>query len=142
AQTLQGSSDPSLLRSMLQTASREEREYTNIHVRELAQRAGQDPARATVILAEGLHDGRREVRSAAAQMIAQLGTAGTPALRKMVQRLFERTLLVRDPVAPALARLLPNLPTPLQRWLCLLANPLLPAAANLKAVLEHPELPG
>src|SRR5262249_8200439 len=58
AQRLQGSSDPALLRSMLQTESRQEREYTNARVRDLAQQAGRDPARAAGVLARGLDDGR------------------------------------------------------------------------------------
>jgi uncharacterized protein (TIGR02996 family) len=140
-QMLQGAPEPRLLRSMLQMTSREEREYTNAHVRDLAQRASQDPQRTVDILAEGLADGRRTVRSAAAQMLVQLGGAGAGALPRLVQRLFEDTKLVRDQVAPALARLLPHLSDEMQTWLCLLANPLLPARTNLRAALESPRLP-
>lgn len=140
-QRLQDKFDPSLLRSMLQTHSREEREYTNRSVRELAQRAGREPARAAAILGTGLRHGNRKVRSAAAQMLAQLGTQGTCAVPQLVQRLFESNKLVTDHVAPALARLLPELHPEMQRWLCLLANPLLPATANLRDTLKHPRLP-
>jgi hypothetical protein len=141
AQTLQGASDPALLRSMLQMQSRQEREYTNTHVRALAQKAGKQPAQAAAVLAEGLGDGRRKVRSAAAQMLAQMGADGSVALPRMVQRLFESSRLVHDQVAPALARLLPELRPEMQNWLCLIANPLLPAEANLRAALESERLP-
>src|SRR5690606_1635602 len=93
------------------------------------------------ILAQGLSDGRRKVRSAAAQMLAQLGARGAEALPKMVQRLFERNPLVRDQVAPALGRLLTEISPELQRWLCLIANPLLPAEGNLRTVLDRSDLP-
>jgi uncharacterized protein (TIGR02996 family) len=138
---LQGSSDPALLRSILQTESRQEREYTNARVRDLAQQAGRDPARAAGVLARGLDDGRRKVRSAAAQMLAQLGAAGGAGVPKLVQRLFEKDRLVRDHVAPALARLLPELHPDLQRWLCVLANPLTSPATNLRDALASPQLP-
>jgi hypothetical protein len=59
----------------------------------------------------------------------------------MVQRLFEQNPLTRDQVAPALARLLPELSLPMQHWLCQLANPLLPPQANLRTVLDNPRLP-
>jgi hypothetical protein len=49
--------------------------------------------------------------------------------------------LVRDQVAPALARVLVELPVKLQTWLCVLANPLLPAEVNLRAALDSPALP-
>lgn len=141
AQRLQGASDPALLRSMLQTASREEREYTNANVRSLAQRAGRHPQQAVHVLTEGLHDGNRKVRCASARMIAQLGKSGTQAVPLLVQRLFEQNALVRDHVAPALARLLPELPSEMQRWLCLLANPLMSAPTNLRDTLGHPRMP-
>jgi len=141
AQTLKGSPQPTLLRSVLQMSSREQREYSNARVRQLAEEAGREPDRAAEILGEGLKDGRRKVRSASAQMLAQLGVGGAPALPKLVQRLFEDSPLVRDHVAPALARLLPELPGELQTWLCLIANPLLTPATNLKATLDSPALP-
>jgi uncharacterized protein (TIGR02996 family) len=141
AQRLQGTADPALLRSMLQTESRQQREYTNADVRDLARRAGRDPARAADTLAEGLHHGNRKVRSAAATMLAQLGVAGTSALPKLVQRLYEQNDLTRDHVAPALARLLPELHPEMQRWLCLLANPLTSAPSNLRDALASAQLP-
>ena len=141
AQTLQGSADTSLLRVMLQTSSREEREYTSARVRDLARRAGEAGEGAAEILTEGLHDGNRKIRSASAQMLSRLGEQGTAAVPKLVQRLFEDTLLVRDHAAPALARLLPELSPDVQRWLCVLANPLLPAHVNLRAVLDRSDLP-
>jgi uncharacterized protein (TIGR02996 family) len=119
---LEGKADPALLRSMLHLSSREERDYTNAHVRNLAERAGKDPAAAPRILGAALGDGRRKVRSAAARMVALLGAAGVPALPKMVQRLFEQS-------------------PEMQTWMCYLANPLLSAPANLRAVLLHPKLP-
>lgn len=138
---LQGSSDPTLLRSILQTESREQREYSNAGVRSLAERAGRDPDRAVAVLAGGLDDGNRKVRSAAAQMLAQLGGGGAAAVPKLVQRLFEKNRLVRDHVAPALARLLPELHPEMQRWLCVLANPLTSATSNLRDALASPQLP-
>jgi uncharacterized protein (TIGR02996 family) len=137
ALTLQGSADTSLLCAMLQTASREEREYTLARVRDLARRAGEADARATEILTEALHDGDRKVRSASAQMLSRLSEHGTVAVPQLVQRLFEDTLLVRDHAAPALARLLPDLSPDVQRWLCVLANPLLPARVDLRAAIDR-----
>jgi len=93
------------------------------------------------VLASGLKASHRKQRAAAAQMLAQLGSEAAPALPALVQRLFESTPLVRDHVAPALARLLPTLSRPMQSWLCLLANPLLPPLANLRSALLNPQLP-
>jgi hypothetical protein len=126
---------------MLQMSSREEREYTGTAVRDLATQASRQPGQAAHVLADGLRDGRRKVRSAAAQLLSRLGPDGAPGLARLVQRLFERNPLVRDHVAPALARLLPALHPDMQRWLCLIANPLLPAPANLRAVLGAAGLP-
>jgi uncharacterized protein (TIGR02996 family) len=141
AQSLQGGPDPALLRSMLLLVSRQEREYTNAGVRDLARRAAGDPASAAAVLGEALGDGRRTVRSAAAQMLSHLGAAGAAGLPRLVQRLSEPEARTRDQVAPALARLLPELPAGMQQWLCLLANPLLSPRANLRAVLGRPDLP-
>jgi hypothetical protein len=144
AQSLQGKPDPALLRSLLQLASREEREYTSAEVRALAQKAGSAPARAAEVLAEGLRDGRRKVRSAAAGLLAQLGGGAGPGVPALVQRLFDRDTRVRDHAAPALARLLPDLSTELQTWLCVLANPLLGpdgARSNLRSALVSERLP-
>jgi uncharacterized protein (TIGR02996 family) len=140
AGTLHGTADPALLRSMLQMASRQERQYTGAAVRELAHAAARSPDRAAV-LAAGLRDGRRKVRSAAAQLLARLGASGASGLPGLVQRLFEAAPLVRDQVAPALARLLPALPQEMQRWLCVLANPLLGPSANLTSALAESRLP-
>ena len=141
AQTLQGSSDTSLLRSMLQTTSREEREYTSAGVLDLTRRAGEAGGAAADVLTQGLHDGNRKIRSASAQMLSRLGEQGTAAVPAIIQRLFEDTLLVRDHAAPALARLLPELSPDVQRWLCVLANPLLPARVNLRAAIDRSDLP-
>jgi uncharacterized protein (TIGR02996 family) len=140
-QSLRGSSSPSLLRSMLQLVSRQQREYTNADVRDLARRAGRNPEEAVRTLAEGLGDGHRKVRSAAASMLATLGGKATAAVPDLVRRLFDRNPHVRDHVAPALARLVSELPRPKQRWMCVLANPLLPPAHNLWSALEHDDLP-
>jgi uncharacterized protein (TIGR02996 family) len=141
AQTLQGAPDVSLLGSMLHLAAREAPEHDTREVRALAERAGRDPERAPAVLAEALGDGHRKVRAAAARMLAQLGSAAESAVPKLVQRLFEQSAQTRDHVAPALARLLPQLDPRLQRWLCKLANPLLSPLSNLWGALEHPELP-
>jgi uncharacterized protein (TIGR02996 family) len=146
AQSLQGKADPALLRSLLQLASREEREYTRAEVRALAQKAGSAPAGVAEVLAEGLRDGSRKVRSAAATLLAQLGGRAAAGLPGLVQRLFDRDPRVRDQVAPALARLLPDLSAEMQTWLCVLANPLISPEANLRATLEargtvHPNPP-
>jgi hypothetical protein len=74
-------------------------------------------------------------------LLGRLGAAAAPAVPALVQRLFEGTPTVRDHVAPALARILPDLPAEMQTWLCLLANPLLSAATNLRTALTSPELP-
>jgi uncharacterized protein (TIGR02996 family) len=139
-QTLQGSGEPALLRSLLQMSSREEREYTCTQVREMAQRAAQ-PGQATRVLAQGLGAGNRKQRAAAAQMLSRLGAEAAPALPALVQRLFESNALVRDHAAPALARLLPTLSPALQNWLCVLANPLLPPLVNLRSALARADLP-
>jgi uncharacterized protein (TIGR02996 family) len=141
AQSLQGNYDTALLRSLLQLTSRQEHEYTNRPVRELAQRAGANPAAAARVLGEGLRGAHRKLRSAAAQMLAQLGPAAAPSVPLLVQRLFENNPLVRDHAAPALARLLPELPAQLQAWLCLMANPQLPPLANLRAALSSTQVP-
>jgi uncharacterized protein (TIGR02996 family) len=137
---LAGTPDPSMLRTLLQMCSDREYDYSNAHVRDLAARAGDDPARAVPVLIAGLGDARRKIRSASAQMLARLGSAAAPAVPALVQRLGERTPLVRAHVAPALARLLPDLPEGLQRWLCLLANPLRSPGLNLRGTLESPHL--
>lgn len=139
-QSLQRSSDPAVLRSLLQLSSRQEREYTHAVVRDLARRASQSPRQTVAVLAAGLRDGHRKVRSAAAAMLARLGPVAAPALPALVQRLFDRNPLVREQVVPALARLLPSLPPPMQRWLCSLANPLLPPGRNLVSTLERNDL--
>ncbi|MFO0841862.1 MAG: TIGR02996 domain-containing protein [Gemmataceae bacterium] len=139
AQRLQGSHDPALLRTILRTQSREEREYTNAEVRALAQRAGRDPDLAPAILTDALDAGNRKTRASAARMLVQLGAAGGPGLPKLVQRLYDPS--VREQVAPALARLLPALHPQMQRWLCLLANPLTSPQANLRDALNNGELP-
>jgi uncharacterized protein (TIGR02996 family) len=142
SQCLGRNPDPVLLRALLQVSSRGESEYRNAAVRELARRAGANPAEAAAVLAEGLRGSHRKVRSAAAQMLGRLGARAASSLPLLVRRLFERNEAVRDHVAPALARLLPDLPGPLQEWLCLLANPLLAPLDNLRAALERPSLPG
>jgi uncharacterized protein (TIGR02996 family) len=141
AQSLAGNPDAGLLRATLQLSSRQQREYTNREVRDLARRAAADPAQAAGVLGEGVRGSRRKVRSAAAQMLARLGPAAAPSLPFLVQRLYERNESVKDHVAPALARLLPELPPEVQGWLCVLANPLLPARGNLRAALDSPRLP-
>jgi uncharacterized protein (TIGR02996 family) len=138
--SLQGTPDPALLRALLQMTVHGERTYSNRHIRELAIRAGGHP-RPVEVLSEALSGGRRIVRAAAARMVAQLGAGGAPALPKLVQRLFEQDITMRDQVAPSLAQLVYELPAVLQNWMCLIANPLLPAEANLRAVIESPRLP-
>ncbi len=140
AESLKGSPDPKVLRSLLQMSSREEREYSSPEVRELGRRAdsSDEPAR---VLGEGLRASHRKLRSAAAQMLAQLGPEALPSVPLLVQRLFESNRLVRDHAAPALGRLLPTLPKEAQQWLCLLANPQLPPLANLRTALSATSLP-
>src|SRR5262249_38480123 len=141
-QSLQGTPDPTVLRSLLQTASREQRHYSNRQVRELAARAGNGTDQAARVLAEGLGAAHRKTRSAAAQMLAELGGGpALPALPALVQRLFEGEALVRDHVAPAVARLVPDLHPEMQEWMCRLANPLLSPLANLRAALDAAQLP-
>lgn len=130
-----GAPEPRLLQMLLRMQGRQALEYTNAHVRELAARAGDSPD-AAAVLAEGLSDGRIKVRCAAAGLLAQLGPAGVAGVPMLVQRLFEHNDKVRNQVAPALARLVSELPEDLQRWLCVLANPLLPAQVNLRAALD------
>jgi uncharacterized protein (TIGR02996 family) len=141
-QSLQGNPDPKLLRTLLQMASRQEYDYSNAPVRELAKRAGSEPRQAVNVLGEGLRGSHRKVRAAAARMLGQLGAQATSGVPLLVQRLFEHNPVVRDHVAPALARLLPHLPEQAQAWLCRLANPLLTPLANLRVALNDPRLPG
>jgi uncharacterized protein (TIGR02996 family) len=139
--SLAGQPDPALLRVVLEATAGPRYEYSNPHVRALAERARANPAEAVAVLNDGLRDSRRKVRAAAAQMLSRLGPQAAPGLPGLVQRLYEHNAPVRAHVAMALARLLPALPAALQEWLCVLANPLIGPGSNLRVALESPRLP-
>jgi uncharacterized protein (TIGR02996 family) len=139
--SLKGRPDPAVLRAVLLLPNPRVREYTGAPARDLADEAATAPEGPAAVLTRALAGSRRRLRAAAAQMVARLGAAGLAAVPALVRRLYEPGVTVRENARLTLGRLLPELPAPLQGWLCTLANPLLPVDVNLANALESPELP-
>jgi uncharacterized protein (TIGR02996 family) len=141
---LAGTRNPNLLPFALRVFSRGERSFPNVHVRQLAGRIAGNPTAAPELLREGLRDSHRKIRAAAAQLTRRLGPFATALVPDLVRHLFElatQNRAVAETAAMTLAHILPDLSPPLQRWLCILANPLQDPRTNLQTTLENPDFP-
>jgi uncharacterized protein (TIGR02996 family) len=135
ATTLSGTPEPGVLQSLLHALRVREQPFSNAAARGLARRVAGAPAQAAAMLTRALGDSNFKARAAAAQMLARLGAEAAASVPALVRRLYEPNATVRESVAPTLAALLPALPAEVQTWLCILAQPLRSAEANLEAAL-------
>jgi uncharacterized protein (TIGR02996 family) len=120
--------------------------YTGTRSRQFADNVGRNREQAAALLTQGLNHSHRKVRAAAAQAAGAFRQVAGPALPALVKRLHERNagrqgIFVACQAANALAAVLSTLPEEMQRWLCILANPLRSPEVNLRDAIDSPKLP-